>query len=93
MTQAAGGPLGSQPVTALRRISLRTGSEQDIRARGGAFAGRLGAVLDGVLLFSGGQGVTAYSARTGKLLWRRAARCRRAWTWYAGCSTSPWAAR
>ena len=72
LTQARGGPLGSQPVTALRRISLRTGSEQDIRARTGAFAGRLSAVLDGVLLFSGGQGVTAYSASTGTRLWRRA---------------------
>lgn len=72
LTRAAGGALGSQPATALRRISLRTGSEQDIRARGGGFAGRLGAVLDGVLLFSGGQGVTAYGASTGTLLWRRA---------------------
>ena len=73
LTQAAGGALGSRPATVLRRISLRTGSEQDIRARGGGFAGRLGAVLDGVLLFSGGQGVTAYGASTGTLLWRRAA--------------------
>jgi outer membrane protein assembly factor BamB len=72
LTQARGGPLGSQPVTALRQISLRTGSEQDIRARSGVFAGRLSAVLDGVLLFSGGQGVTAYSASTGTRLWRRA---------------------
>ena len=72
VSRAAGGPLGSRPVTALRRISLRTGGEQDIRARGGAFSGRLGAVLDGVLLFSGGRGVTAYSARTGTPLWRRA---------------------
>jgi outer membrane protein assembly factor BamB len=72
LTQAAGGSLGSQPATVLRRIGLRTGSEQDIRALGGGFAGRLGAVLDGVLLFSGGQGVTAYSASTGTLLWRRA---------------------
>jgi outer membrane protein assembly factor BamB len=70
LTQAAGGPLGSQPVTALRRINLRTGSERDIRARDGAFAGRLGAVLNGVLLFSGGQGVTAYSASSGTLLWQ-----------------------
>jgi outer membrane protein assembly factor BamB len=72
LTQAAGGSLGSQPATGLRRINLRTGSEQDIRARGSGFAGRLGAVLDGVLLFSGGQGVTAYSASSGMLLWRRA---------------------
>jgi outer membrane protein assembly factor BamB len=72
LTRAPGGPLGSRPVTELRRISLRTGAEQDNRARGGGFAGRLGAVLDGVLLFSGGQGVTAYSASTGTLLWRRA---------------------
>ena len=72
LTRAAGGSLGSQPATGLRRINLRTGSEQDIRARGGGFAGRLGAALDGVLLFSGGQGVTAYSASSGMLLWQRA---------------------
>jgi outer membrane protein assembly factor BamB len=72
LTQAAGGALSSQPVAALRRINLRTGSEQDIRARGDGFAGRLGAVLDGVLLFSGGQGVTAFGASTGTMLWRRA---------------------
>jgi outer membrane protein assembly factor BamB len=72
LTQATGGPLGSRPVTTLRRINLGTGSEQDIRARDGAFAGRLSTVLDGVLLFSGGQGVTAYSAGTGTRLWRRA---------------------
>jgi outer membrane protein assembly factor BamB len=72
LTRAKGGPLGSRPVTAVRRISLHTGSEQEIRARGGTFAGRLSAVLDGVLLFSGGQGVTAYSTSTGTRLWRRA---------------------
>jgi outer membrane protein assembly factor BamB len=71
LTVAAGGPLGSHPVTGLRRISLRTGAERYIRVRPGRFAGRLGAVLDGVLLFSGGQGVTAYSVSTGTLLWRR----------------------
>jgi hypothetical protein len=72
VTEAAGGDLGSQPVTALRRISLRTGAEQVIRARDGSFTGRLGAVLDGVVLFSGAPGVSAYSGRTGKLMWQRA---------------------
>lgn len=72
VTAAAGGYLGTHPVSELRRISLRSGAEQVIRARGGPFAGRLGGVLDGVVLFSGAQGVSAYSGRTGKLLWRRA---------------------
>jgi outer membrane protein assembly factor BamB len=56
----------------LRRISLRSGAEQVIRARDGSYAGRIGAVLDGVVLFSGGQGVSAYDGHTGKLLWQRA---------------------
>jgi hypothetical protein len=71
VAQATGGYRGTHPVTVLRRISLRSGAEQVIRARDGSYAGRIGAVLDGVVLFSGGQGVSAYDGHTGKLLWQR----------------------
>ena len=72
VTEATGGYLGTHPVTELLRISMRSGAEQVVRPRGRSFAGRLGAVLDGVVLFSAAPGVSAYSGRTGKLLWRRA---------------------
>ncbi|HUK72505.1 MAG TPA: PQQ-binding-like beta-propeller repeat protein [Streptosporangiaceae bacterium] len=65
----AGGFLAAQPVTALRRIDLRSGAERLIRPRSGSFAGALGAALDGVVLFSAAAGVTAYSGSTGALLW------------------------
>jgi outer membrane protein assembly factor BamB len=71
VTVAAGGYLGSAPVTALRRINLATGSERLIRAPHGSFDGMLSAALDGVALFSGSGGLSAYSEATGKLLWRR----------------------
>lgn len=106
---SAHGYLGSAPVTALRRIDLRTGAERLLRplrgtARGRArasgtaagqqagaaqpgrphltadrpaasqaFAGRLSMAVDGVAVFSGAAGTTAYSGTTGTLLWRRAA--------------------
>jgi PQQ-like domain len=72
VAQAVGGNLGTGPVTALRRISLRTGAEQILRPPGGKFVGRLSSVLRGVVLFSGVQGVSAYSATTGHPLWHRA---------------------
>lgn len=72
VAQAAGGALGTGPVTAVRQISLRTGAEQVIRPTRGTFDGRLSQVLRGVLLFSGAQGVTAYSASTGARLWQQA---------------------
>lgn len=68
---AARGPLGGGPVTALREISLNNGAERVIRPLGGPFQGRLTAVLRGVVLFSGAAGVSAYSGRTGALMWRR----------------------
>ncbi len=70
VTVAAGGYLGSQPVTALRRIDLRSGAERIIRPRSATFPGTLGAALDGVVLFSGSTGVTAYSGSTGRRLWQ-----------------------
>jgi outer membrane protein assembly factor BamB len=66
---AAGGFLAAQPVTALRRIDLGSGAERVIRPRSGSFAGTPGAALDGVVLFGGAAGVTAYSGSTGTRLW------------------------
>lgn len=68
---AAGGYLGSAPVTALRRINLTTGSERMIRPGHGSFAGTLSVALDGVAVFTGSAGLSAYSDVTGGLLWQR----------------------
>jgi len=70
---AAGGYLGAAPVTALRRINLRTGAERLIRPRADAFAGTLSLAFDGVVLFTGTSGTTAYRAATGTRLWHRRA--------------------
>ncbi|MGE5291804.1 MAG: PQQ-binding-like beta-propeller repeat protein [Micromonosporaceae bacterium] len=72
VTVAASGYLGTQPVTALRKIDLRSGAEKTVSARSGSFTGTLSAALDGVILFSGSGGVTAYSGATGRLLWHLA---------------------
>jgi hypothetical protein len=72
VAEASGGSLGNGAAAKLLRISLRTGAEQVIKPQAGAFDGRLAAVLRGVALFSGGDGVNAYSVATGRLLWRRA---------------------
>ncbi len=72
VTIAAGGYLGTAPVTGLRQISLRTGAQRVIRPHGRAFAGALSGAFDGVVLFSGARGVTAYSGATGQRLWARA---------------------
>jgi hypothetical protein len=66
-----GSYLAGGPVTALRRISLRNGSERVLRPAGREFTGTLSAALDGVLLFTGTGGVSAYSGLTGQLLWQR----------------------
>lgn len=71
VTVAAGGYLGTAPVTALRRINLRNGSAQVVRPVGGSFAGTLSGAVSGVVLFSAPDGLTAYSGSTGRLLWRR----------------------
>jgi len=71
VTVAAGGYLGTAPVTALRRISLRTGAQRLIRPAQGPFTGALSEAADGVLLFTGSGGLSAYSGETGQLLWRR----------------------
>jgi hypothetical protein len=68
----SGSYLAGGPVTAVRRISLLTGSERMLRPAGRDFTGTLSAALDGVLLFTGPGGVSAYSGLTGRLLWQRA---------------------
>jgi outer membrane protein assembly factor BamB len=72
VTIAAGGYLGTAPVTGLRQISLRTGAQRVIRPHRGSFDGALDGAFDGVVLFSGTRGVTAYSGATGQRLWARA---------------------
>lgn len=72
ITVAAGGYLGAAPVTALRRINLKSGAEQVIRPAGGHFAGKLSGAFDGVVLFSGAGGLTAYGGDTGQLRWQLA---------------------
>ena len=73
ITVAAGGYLGSAPVTALRRINLRTGAERMIRPRGHAFTGSLSLAFGGAVFFAGAGGVSAYSTTTGARLWHRRA--------------------
>jgi hypothetical protein len=72
VTVAAGGYLGTAPVTALRQISLRTGAQRLVRPRQGTFTGTLSMAFDGALFFSHANGITAYSAITGARLWHRA---------------------
>jgi hypothetical protein len=67
--ETAGGYLSSSPVTALRRIDLQNGAEQSIRPPGRAFAGTLAGVVGGVALFAGTDGLSGYSAQSGRLLW------------------------
>jgi len=70
VTVSAGGYLGSAPVTALRRINLKTGDERMLQPPDGSFRGTLSEAFDGAVLFSDPGGVTAYSESTGQLLWR-----------------------
>jgi outer membrane protein assembly factor BamB len=71
VTVAAKGYLGTAPVTALRRIDLRSGAERLVRPDGHGFGGTLSLAFGGVLLFSNSGGVAAYSGASGELLWRR----------------------
>jgi len=71
VTEAAGGYLGTAPVTALRSISLRTGAQSIVRPAVRSFAGSLIGAIGGVVLFSGPAGLTAYSAGDGAQLWQR----------------------
>jgi hypothetical protein len=67
--QSAGGYLSPSPVTGLRSIDLMTGSERAVRPTGRAFAGTLAGVVGGVALFAGANGLSGYSAGSGRLLW------------------------
>jgi hypothetical protein len=71
VTISDGGYLTTSPVTAVRRISLRTGTERVIRPDGRSFDGTLAGALDGVVFFSGPRGVSAYGGMTGERLWSR----------------------
>jgi len=69
---AAGGYLGSAPVTALRRISLATGAQRVVRPHGQSYAGALSLAYQGVVVFSSARWATAYSGSTGRELWHYA---------------------
>jgi len=70
LAESSGGFVGSDPVTALRRIILATGAAQVVHPlEGVSFDGTLSAVTDGVALFSSAGGVTAYSGMSGMRLW------------------------
>ena len=60
-----------ETVGAVDPALLATGAERLIRPPHGSFDGTLSAALDGVALFSGSAGLSAYSQATGGLLWRR----------------------
>jgi hypothetical protein len=69
MAMAAGGYLGSAPVTALRRINLGTGAQHVARPLGPAFLGALSLAYRGVVVFSSARWARGYSATTGRELW------------------------
>jgi hypothetical protein len=67
---AAGGYLGSAPVTALHRINLATGAQRVIRSHGSPFDGTLSLAYQGVVVFSSARWANAYSGSTGRELWQ-----------------------
>jgi hypothetical protein len=69
MAVAAGGYLGSAPVTALRRINLGTGAQHVVRPRGRSFLGALSLAYQGVVVFSSARWARGYSGTTGRELW------------------------
>jgi hypothetical protein len=69
VTVARDGFLGPAPVTAIRRIDLRTGAQAMLHPAKTSFAGSLSGVIGGVMLFSGPSGLSAYSESDGRLLW------------------------
>ena len=93
VTEAAGGYLGSAPVTALRRIDLNNGLETIVRPSASSFPGSFGGVVDDVLLFSAASGVTAYDGLTGLKLWSIRAPSPRRQIPLRSASTSPRAPR
>jgi PQQ-like domain len=71
LTVSAGGYLSNGPVRALRKIFLRSGAQRIIRPPGRSFRGVLSRVFAGVAVFTDARGTVAYSATTGRKLWRR----------------------
>jgi hypothetical protein len=71
VTVSARGVLSSGPVTAVRRINLRTGAERLIEPPSESFDGELSGAADGILLFAGPSGLDFYRAATGELIARR----------------------
>ncbi|HEY2277286.1 MAG TPA: PQQ-binding-like beta-propeller repeat protein [Streptosporangiaceae bacterium] len=69
VTVAADGYLGTEPVTALRRIDMTTGRETIVRPSASSFSGTLSGVVGNVVLFSSATGVTAYDGLTGLWMW------------------------
>jgi hypothetical protein len=67
MTVSAGGQVGTDPVTAVRQIDLRTGAERLIRPAGRSFDGALTGVVGGSLIFSGSSGLSMYDVANGRL--------------------------
>jgi len=72
LAMAAGGYLGSAPVTALRRINLATGAQRVVRPQGRSYAGTLSLAYQGVVVFSSARWAMAYSGSTGRELWHYA---------------------
>ncbi len=71
LTVSAGGYLSNGPVRALRKIFLRSGAQRLVRPPGRSFRGVLSRVVAGVVVFADAKGTIAYSATTGRRLWRR----------------------
>jgi len=73
VAEAAGGYLGSAPVTSLRVIDLSSGTERRLLSPPGhSFSGTLAIAADDAVLFTSAAGVTAYSGSTGGSLWSMA---------------------
>jgi hypothetical protein len=67
VTVSAGGQVGTDPVTAVRQIDLRTGAERLIRPPSGSFGGALNGVVGGSLVFSASTGLSMYRIANGRL--------------------------
>jgi PQQ-like domain len=73
VTVAKDGYLGSAPVTGLLRIDLATGEHATLSLAGRhPFDGQLAGAVGGAVLFSGADGLHAYSGTDGRPLWSRA---------------------
>lgn len=73
VAEASGGYLSSSPVTALKVINLKTGTERVLSPPlGQPFAGTLAMAAEGAVLFVSPSGVTAYDESTGDALWHKA---------------------